>query len=330
MKKGNISIFVPHIGCPQKCSFCNQNTITGVQSAPTADDVRNSIETALKNADDYEFEIAFFGGSFTAIDKSYMLSLLDAAKPYVDNKSVSGIRCSTRPDAIDEEILDILKSYGVTAVELGAQSMNNEVLSANFRGHTAEQVAGSSALIKKYGIELGLQMMTGLYRSTDELDLYTAKEIIKLKPATVRIYPTVVLKNTYLAKLVEAGEFIPQSLESTVSLCAKLVPMFEKENIKIIRLGLHSSTDVKENMLGGGYHDSLGELVQSRIMLNTIFENPAGEYTAYINEKSVSKLKGNKKANISALNNAGHTIKIIYDNSLSANELRLKNGIKNT
>ncbi|MDE6658686.1 MAG: radical SAM protein [Eubacterium sp.] len=329
MKKGNISIFVPHIGCPQKCSFCNQNTITGSHSVPTPDDVKNAVETALLKTE-YEYEIAFFGGSFTAIEKEYMLSLLKAAKPYIESGKIKGIRCSTRPDAIDDEVLSLLKAYGVTAIELGAQSMNDAVLSANLRGHTADDVRNASRLIKEYGFELGLQMMTDLYLSTPELDIETAKEIIKLNPDTVRIYPTVTLKNTYLEKLMIEGKYIPSSIESTISLCAELVPMFNDKGIKIIRLGLHASDDVKENMLGGGYHESLGEMVQSRIFLNQILENPPSEYTAYINEKSVSKLKGNKKSNITALENAGYNIKIIYDNSLSANELRLKNGIKNT
>lgn len=329
MKKGNISIFVPHIGCPQKCSFCNQNTITGVQEAPSPEDVRAAVETALKKVD-YEYEIAFFGGSFTAIDKEYMLSLLEAAKPYVLSGAVKGIRCSTRPDAVTDEVLSILKSYGVTAVELGAQSMDNGVLSANLRGHTAEDVVNAASLIKNFKMELGLQMMTGIYKSSDALDIYTAEQIIALQPDTVRIYPTVVLEHTYLAKLVKSGVFIPCSLEQTVSLCAVLVSMFEEKNIKIIRLGLHASPDIKKNMLGGGYHEALGEMVQSRIMLNRIFKYPAGEYTVYLNEKSVSKFKGNKKANIPALEKAGYNIKIVYDNSLSVNELRLKNGIKNT
>ena len=244
MKKGNISIFVPHIGCPQKCSFCNQNTITGSHSVPTPDDVKNAVETALLKTE-YEYEIAFFGGSFTAIERAYMISLLETAKPYIESGKIKGIRCSTRPDAIDDEVLSLLKSYGVTAIELGAQSMNDAVLSANLRGHTADDVRNASRLIKEYGFELGLQMMTDLYLSTPELDIETAKEIIKLNPDTVRIYPTVTLKNTYLEKLMIEGKYIPSSIESTISLCAKLVPMFNDKGIKIIRLGLHASDDVK-------------------------------------------------------------------------------------
>ncbi len=329
MKKGNISIFVPHIGCPHKCSFCNQNTITGQQGAPTPKDVERTIKTALQKPD-YEFEAAFFGGSFTAIDRDYMLSLLKAAYPFVKSGQVKGIRCSTRPDFIDDEVLGVLKAYGVTAIELGAQSMDDGVLKKNLRGHTAADVKNASSMIKERGFELGLQMMTGLYGSSRELDIYTARELIALRPDTVRIYPTVILKNTYLARLYESKDYIPDSLEETVSLCAMLVEEFEKNGIKVIRLGLHSSEELKENMLAGGFHDSLGEMVQSRIMLNKILSRQKGDYTVYINEKSLSKLKGNKKSNITALENAGYKIDILFDNSLKSNELRLENGIKNS
>lgn len=322
MRKGNISIFVPHIGCPHKCSFCNQNTITGQNDAPTAKNVETAVKTALKQ-DGFEYEIAFFGGSFTAIDRQYMISLLESAHCFVENESrVTGIRISTRPDYIDNEILELLEKYGVTSIELGAQSMNDNVLKMNMRGHTAEDVRKASRLIKDYGFELGLQMMTGLYGSDDEIDLFTANEIIKLKPDTVRIYPTIVLENTYLGSLYKAGRYIPNDVQKSVEICAKIVPLFNKNNIKIIRLGLHASDDVKNNMLAGGYHPSLGELVTSKIMLNEILLHKPGNYTVYINEKSVSKLIGNKKCNLTELKEKGYTIDIEFDNKMNPNELK--------
>ena len=269
MKKGNISLFIPHLGCPHKCSFCNQNTITGKQTQPSADDVRAAVETALRKKN-YDYEIAFFGGSFTAIDREYMLSLLKAAYDYVKDGRVNGIRISTRPDCIDEEVLDILKKYGVTSIELGAQSMDGEVLRANFRGHTAEDVENASRLIKSYGFELGLQMMTGLYLDTNEKAIETAKRLIALSPDTIRIYPTVVLKNTYLAKLYEDELYKPQTVDDAANLCTKIVPMFEKAGIRVIRLGLHSSPELKKNMIAGAFHDSFGEIVKSRYLLKTI------------------------------------------------------------
>lgn len=323
MKKGNISIFVPHQGCPCACSFCNQKTITGQNELPTADDVRNAVDTALRKKE-YEYEIAFFGGSFTAIDREYMLELLKAAYPYVKSGQVKGIRISTRPDCIDHEVLDILKKYGVTSIELGAQSMDDEVLQANRRGHTAQDICNASELIKEYGFELGLQMMTGLYKDTAEKSMETAKKIIELAPSTVRIYPTVVLKGTYLAELYLKEEYTPLNADDSAEICAILVPMFENAGIKIIRLGLHSSRDIKENMLAGGFHDSFGELVKSRIMVNKILELPPADYQVYVNPRSVSKLKGNKKSNIYLLIERGYNIKIITDNGLDVDELRIK------
>lgn len=323
MKKGNISIFVPHQGCPCQCSFCNQKTITGTQKAPDAADVIKAVETALKRKN-FEYEIAFFGGSFTAIDRAYMLTLLEAAYPYVRSGQVSGIRVSTRPDCIDSEVLELLKSYGTTSIELGAQSMDDGVLEANRRGHTSADVENAAALIKSYGFELGLQMMTGLYTDTEDKAIETANKLIKLAPSTVRIYPTVVLKDTYLAELYKKEIYKPLNAYDSAELCAKLVPMFEKAGIKIIRLGLHSSEDVKRNMLAGGFHDSFGELVKSRLMVEKIFALPPGDYQVFVNPKSLSKLKGNNKSNIYALMERGYNIKIITDNGVAIDELRIK------
>lgn len=323
MKKGNISIFVPHQGCPCACSFCNQKTITGKTFLPDAEYVDKTVKTALSKKG-YDYEIAFFGGSFTAIDRDYMLELLSAAYPYVKSGEVSGIRISTRPDCITEEILDLLKKYGVTSIELGAQSMDDEVLEANRRGHTAQDVLNASEMIKNAGFELGLQMMTGLYKDTAEKSVETAKKIIEIKPQTVRIYPTVVLKNTYLAELYLSDEYKPLNVDDSVELCAVLVPMFEKAGIRVIRLGLHSGSDIKENMLAGGFHDSFGELVKSRIMVNKILELPPADYQVFVNQRSISKLKGNGKRNIYLLMERGYNIKIITDNGLDVDELRIK------
>lgn len=323
MKKGNISVFVPHLGCPQQCSFCNQKTITGREKQPTPEDVMAAIETAL-NRKGYEYELAFFGGSFTAIDRDYMKSLLEAAYPYVQNGSIKGIRISTRPDFIDGEILSILKEYGVSSIELGAQSMDDEVLFANLRGHTSKDVENASKLIKEYGFELGLQMMTGLYKDTDEKALETAKKLIALKPETVRIYPTVVLKGTYLAELFEKEEYKPQTVDDAANLCTKLLPLFENAGIKVIRLGLHASDDIKKNMVAGAYHESFGEIVQSRIMLNKILKYPPGSYEIYVNPKSVSKLKGNQKRNIYFLIEEGYNIKIVQSDKIKVDEIKVR------
>ncbi len=311
MSHSNISIFVPHKGCPNDCSFCNQRAISGQTVSATPDDVTKAVETAIEyNVNPKNTEIAFFGGSFTAIEREYMCSLLTAAKHFLDTLGFKGIRVSTRPDCIDNEVLTVLKGYGVTAIELGAQSMDDDVLSANRRGHTADDVRRTSALIKQYGFELGLQMMTGLYRSDFSKDLYTAKEIIKLKPDTVRIYPTVVLKNTHLGYLQEVGEYNAPTAEESAPFCADLLQMFNENNIRVIKLGLHSSETVESDMIGGAYHPAFRELCEGCIYLRKILQklekkDKKGTYTVFVNEKALSKAKGQQKRNEKALKNQG-------------------------
>lgn len=316
MKHANIAVFVPHSGCPQQCSFCNQRTISGKTAQPSAQEVVSACETAMAGGCKDSFtQLAFFGGSFTAIDREYMLSLLQAAQPYIENGFLNGgIRISTRPDFIDEEILTTLEVYGVRAIELGAQSMDDSVLALNKRGHTAEDVEKASRLIKSHGFELGLQMMTGLYGSTPQRDILTAKRIIDLRPDTVRIYPTVVLKNTMLGELYESGEYKPQTLDETVELCAELMQMFEEKNINIIRLGLHAEKGVEENYLAGAYHPALRELCQGEIyykkILDLLEKKPKGSYEILVPAKDVSKATGQKKKNISRLAECGYNCKV--------------------
>ncbi|MBO7179522.1 MAG: radical SAM protein [Clostridia bacterium] len=322
MKHSNISLFVPHAGCPNQCSFCNQKTISGSVKELTREEVRATLLEAKKsNLSSPNTEIAFFGGSFTAIKRDYMLSLLEEAKPFLDDGTFSGIRISTRPDAIDREVLSVLKEYGVTAIELGAQSTNDEVLLFNRRGHTKEDIINASLLIKEYDFSLGLQMMTGLYKSTDERDIETAKDIISLSPDTVRIYPTIVLENTRLAELLKSGEYISPTLDATVSLCAKLLEMFNENNIKVIRLGLHSGGNVEEGYLSGPYHPAFGELCESEIYLKNIRKKLLEIYknennseiknvTIYVNEKEISKATGQKGKNKESLLKDGFSVTI--------------------
>lgn len=271
-------------------------------------------------------EIAFFGGSFTAIDRDYMISLLEATKPFISR--LAGIRISTRPDCIDKEILDILKSYKVTSIELGAQSMVDAVLNANNRGHCADDVVNASKLIKEFGFSLGLQMMTGLYISDFEKDIYTAQQFIALKPDTVRVYPTVIMKDTDLADYYLNGDYKPYTLDESVDLCSRLIMMFENENISIIRLGLHYSDSLVNNSYGNNYHPAFKELCESRIFFNNFIEkakNIDKEQISkvYINEKSLSKFLGQKKSNYNALLQMGYSFDIEFDNTLGKYDLNI-------
>lgn len=325
-RHSNIAIFIPHMGCPNACSFCNQRVISSTVSAPSAEEVGRTLETACEKLPDGDSEIAFFGGSFTAVDKGYMISLLEAAYPFVRSGKVRGIRCSTRPDCINTEILEILKSYGTTAIELGAQSMDDGVLSANRRGHTAAQVEEASSMIKKYGFELGLQMMIGLYCSTPEKDMETARRIIALAPQTARLYPTVILKNTRLGELFQSGEYVPYELDTAAELCADMLEMFEAAGIRVIKLGLHASETTEADMLGGLYHPAFREIVEGILFRREMEKQieAKGNYTVLVPANAVSKAAGQRKCNILYFAEKGAEIKICPAKSLQNREIIVK------
>ena len=325
MKHANISVFVPHFGCPNRCSFCDQNAITNVYKQTTKEDVINAVETA-KNSKNYNpknTELAFFGGSFTAIDFDYMCELLETGYNYVLNGDICGIRISTRPDAINKNILSVLKKYGVAAIELGAQSTNNNVLLANLRGHTFGDIEIAANLIKESGFSLGLQMMTGLYKSTKELDFNTALDFCKLKPDTVRIYPTITIKNTHLETLYNTGEYKPNSLNETVDLCSELITLFETKNIKVIRVGLHTLN--QENYVAGPWHPAFSELCFSKIYFNKIklLLCEKGAYTVFVNNCEISKAVGQNKTNITLLNDLGYKCKIVGSSDIAVGNIKV-------
>ena len=330
MKHANIAVFVPHNGCPNQCSFCNQRTISGASEQPSPDDVALACEKAMQGGcEGADVQLAFFGGSFTAIDRAYMLSLLEAAQPYIKSGFLNkGIRVSTRPDFINEEVLLLLENYGVRAIELGAQSMSDTVLSLNKRGHTAKDVENASKLIKSYGFELGLQMMTGLYGSDDADSIDTAKKFISLSPDTVRIYPTVVLPGTMLAELYLSGEYKVPSLDESVELCSHLLEMFDNADINVIRLGLHAQQDVCEEYLAGGYHPALRELCEGEIyyrkMKNFLEDKPQGNYEITVASAEISKAVGQKKKNIIRLAELGYNCKVKGDERYKRYELTVE------
>ena len=329
MKHINVGLFVPHNGCPNQCSFCNQKAISGHREQVTPEDIAQAVAIAVKNPDSVGGEIAFFGGSFTAIDRGTMLTLLQSAYSYVKQGLFQGIRISTRPDAIDEEICSLLKAYGVTAVELGAQSMDDSVLAMNGRGHTVADVVRASEMLRDYGFSLGLQMMTGLYGSCDTDSIMTAKKLIALCPDTVRIYPTVVLEHTPLAELYRNGEYQPQTVEEAVNLCSKLLLMFDEANIKVIRLGLHSGGEVEGEYVAGAYHPAFRELCESKIYLNIVLEMlkkqsvSKGKIKILVSPKAISKMTGQKRENIRILCEKGYEAKICPDTSLREYQVKI-------
>ena len=303
-----IPVFVPHLGCPNDCVFCNQRRISGSLLPATAEDVRKAIQeaAALPNTG-AKRQLAFYGGSFTAIPAEQQLPLLKAAKSALDEGLIDSVRLSTRPDAIDGEILNTLRTYGVETIELGAQSMDDEVLTLSGRGHTAGDVEDASRLIKERRFRLILQMMTGLPGDSEEKSIRTAEKIIALEPDGVRIYPTVVVRDTALFDLWQAGLYTPHSVEDAVSVCAKLLPMFEAAGIPVIRLGLNPTDELSGGMaVAGAYHPALGEMVKSRIMLHRAEKLLEGveagsAVTLGVHKSRVSQMTGQKRCNIEAL-----------------------------
>ena len=262
-----IPVFVPHLGCPHACVFCNQNRISGQARPATVRDVRRAIADAAFLPRGEKRQLAFYGGSFTAIPAAEQEALLGAAHEAMERGEIDAIRLSTRPDAIDEEVLARLRAYGVETVELGAQSMDDGVLRLAGRGHTAADVERASRLIHAFDFSLVLQMMTGLPGDTEEKDLETARRLIALRPDGVRIYPTVIVKDTALCRMWERGEYTEHTVEDAVRVCSRLVPLFEEAGVPIIRLGLNPSEELtKAAAVGGAYHPALGELVKSRVL----------------------------------------------------------------
>ena len=303
-----LPVFVPHRGCPHTCVFCNQRRISGAAMPATAKDVKKAIqEAAAFLPKGGKRQLAFYGGSFTAIPIPEQEALLGAAKEAMDRGEIDSIRLSTRPDAIDETVLSRLKAYGAETIELGAQSMDDRVLRLTERGHTARDVEQASKLVKDAGFQLILQMMTGLPGSSDESDIETARRLIALGPDGVRVYPTVIVRDTALCDMWRAGEYKEHTVEDAVRVCAKIVPLFEAANIPIIRLGLNPTEELSGGAaVGGAYHPALGELVKSRILLEKARAllsgvEPGSRVTLTVGRGKTSQMAGQHRENIRRL-----------------------------
>lgn len=299
-KKINIvPVFVPHYGCPNDCIFCNQRKITNYDTNIDIDFVKDYIDKYISyfNSKDIKREIAFYGGSFTGIKKEDMIAYLEIANKYIKNKEIDSIRLSTRPDYINREILEILKKYNVETIELGVQSMDDEVLEANNRGHNSQAVICASNLIHEYGFKLGLQMMIGLYKDDYKKTFNTAEKFIELKPEVVRIYPTLVIEETYLETLYKMDEYKPLTLDEAVKRIEPIYALFRFNNINISRIGLQPTDNINEggSVVAGPFHAAFRQLVEQSIYRYAIEDKikkigsikkleifSKGSYTSYI------------------------------------------------
>ena len=307
-----IPIFVPHLGCPNDCIFCNQKSISGQKKNMTKEEAKEIIDNYLENIknENAQIEIAFFGGSFTAIDVNKQEELLELAYEYVKNEKVESIRISTRPDSIDKETLKRLKKYKVKTIELGVQSANDYILRRSNRGHTFEDVKKASKLIKWYGFKLGHQMMVGLPESTRIDEINTAKALIKLKPKMVRIYPVLVVKNTKLEEEYKEGKYEPLPLVQAVETCKQLVAMFVKKKIDVIRVGLQNTDEITNpdkktsEVVAGPYHPAFRQLVESSLWYDAIVAKikklnvKVKEVEVTVNPTDSNSVIGHKKENV--------------------------------
>lgn len=282
-KHAIIPIFIPHLGCPNDCVFCNQRKITARTVAPSSEDVRNTIEEWLttlepgssRNGGSIEtIEVSFYGGSFTGLPLDEQSMYLAIAKEYLDAGRIDGIHLSTRPDYIDTEILDNLKKYGVGTIEIGVQSFDDNVLLASNRGHTSAAVYRSAELIKSYGFRLGIQLMIGLPSDSMESCIYSAEETVKLRPQLARLYPTIVLDDTRLLEMYEEGSYQALSREEAVERTLAMYRILDDAGIYIMRVGLKSTDIIGDGgaINGGTYHPAFRQLVEGRLMRELIEE----------------------------------------------------------
>jgi len=309
-----IPIFVPHLGCPNDCIFCNQKSISGQNKQVTKEDVKKIIEEHLKYIkEDSQVEVAFFGGSFTGIEEEKQIELLSTAYEYIKAKKVDSIRISTRPDYINREILKRLKKYKVKTIELGVQSANDYILKRAGRGHTFEDVKKASKLIRFYGFKLGHQMMVGLPESTKLDEINTAKQLIKLKPKMVRIYPVLVIKGTQLEKEYNEGKYKALTVVQAVEICKELVKMFTKKKIDVIRIGLQPTDTITDpqnknsEVVAGPFHSAFRQLVESGMWYDVIVDKikklnaKVKEVEVIVNPQDVNNVVGQRRENISNL-----------------------------
>ena len=326
-----IPIFIPHAGCPHQCVFCNQKTISGQKTA-ALEGAKEQINRWLERVKpSVENEAAFYGGSFTGLDITLQKELLALTDELIARKVIGSVRLSTRPDYIDEARLELLRAHGVKLVELGVQSLDDKVLAAAERGHTAEQVTDAVALLKKYGFKVGVQLMVGMPEQDFASIKDTVEKVLALKPDIARIYPLLVIKGTPLAKSYEAGGFEPLSLEEAVEQAAYMYKKLSEAGIRIIRVGLQPDDELcaEGNILAGPFHPSMGELVQSYLLREKL--TPQILETAKQNSEAIlilcprkleSKVRGMRNGNVKYWSLLISPIKLIVK-SVDVSEIKI-------
>lgn len=319
-KHCNIPIFIPQRACPHQCIYCNQRYISGQAKSLSLLEVKQTIDTYLSSIKDTTCtQVAFFGGTFTAIPLQEQIDYLEVVKPYIQKGLVDSIRLSTRPDYINPNILTILKSYGVKDIELGAQSLDDEVLAFCQRGHSCEDIIKASKLIHSFGFNLGLQMMIGLPKDTLQKSIATAQKIVSLKAQSTRIYPTLVIDKTPLADMYRQGLYQPLTLEQAVLWSKQVYKIFIQNDVQVLRVGLHPSRDLinKKGFIAGPFHVSFFELVLSSLFYDKLSVIEPNTNTIIVNPKDINYVIGYNSQNLKALKKKSPHIKIVQSNEVT-------------
>jgi len=329
-----VPVFLPHAGCPHRCVFCDQAAITGQKASLTAADLRDHVFRYLQYRGENRghAQIAFYGGNFLGLERELLAQMLQAASACVGQGLIQGIRFSTRPDTITEETLDLLKDYPVTTVEVGVQSMNDRVLENARRGHTAEQSTAALSLLKQAGYKTGAQLMTGLPGDDGRASIETAETVAALKPDSARIYPTLVIAGSPLARQYRQGAYAPQSLDAAVAMAKSMCLALENRGVTVIRMGLQPSDELADSatLLAGPYHPAFGHLVRSEILFDRVSSliahrhiSPGADLTLAVHPSQTSTLRGQKNTNLNRLKQAFglQSIQILEDPTLAKDQI---------
>jgi histone acetyltransferase (RNA polymerase elongator complex component) len=331
-----IPLFIPHIGCPFQCAFCNQKALTSIsRQTLSIPELKSEIDLFLSyKKDSQDKEIAFYGGTFLGLNEDHIVQLLELAESYIKNGTVKSIRFSTRPDTISTQTLDILGDYSVETIEIGVQSMDDKVLKESNRGHTEDDVINAVNMVKERGYKVGMQLMVGLPGDSEKIALETAIKTVTLKPDMVRIYPALVLRDSPMEEWFQKGKYSPLSLDDSVETVKKMYTLFLKENINVIRVGIQSSKDLKEGseIIAGPYHPAYGHMVFSSIFLDMAVQILSrieihDRIDIHVNPSKVSEMRGLKNRNIAELEKKYRLkkISVIEDSSMDKYSLSINN-----